>query len=94
MTPPDLATLAAAGLSDPQLADHYGVTARTVLRWRTRAGLPSSWTPTPPSHGTPARYRRGCRCKPCTAANTADARNYRRRRAIASWQRRKGPQDT
>ena len=94
MTPPDLATLVTAGLSDPQLADHYGVTARTVLRWRKRAGLPSHWTPTPPAHGTDARYRRGCRCKPCTAANTASAARYRRSRAYASWTRRQEPSTT
>ena len=29
-----------------------------------------------PKHGTSARYSRGCRCAPCTAANTARKRRY------------------
>lgn len=35
--------LAAAGASDVEIADRVGVSSRTVLRWRIRAGCPSSW---------------------------------------------------
>ena len=28
-------------------------------------------------HGTRARYNRGCRCKPCTAANADYIQRYR-----------------
>ncbi len=90
MTP--LEQLVDAGLSDPEVADRLGVSARTVLRRRKRAGLPSRWTPTPPSHGTEARYRRGCTCTPCRAAHAAGQRAYRRRIAYAAWRGRKGPQ--
>ena len=83
-----LAELVEAGLSDAEIAEALEVSARTVLRWRKRDGLPSRWTPTPPAHGTTSRYRRGCRCKPCSAANTTAARQYRRSRAYASWTRR------
>ena len=51
-TPPDLVGHVAAGLSDSQIAQMYGVSARTVLRWR-QAGIPSSWQP--------ERYRCGTR---------------------------------
>ena len=91
---PALPLLVDAGLSDPQIADLVGVSSRTVLRWRKQAGLPSRWTPTPPAHGTEARYRRGCRCRPCTAANTASAARYRRSRAYADWTRRQEPRTT
>lgn len=85
-----LAELVDAGLSDTEIAEVLNVSPRTVLRWRKRQGLPSRWTPTPPAHGTEARYRRGCRCEPCTAANTTAARRYRRGRAYASWKARQG----
>lgn len=91
---PDLPDLVAEGLSDPEIAAVVGVTARTVLRWRKSAGLASRWTPITPAHGTEARYRRGCRCKPCTAANTATCARYRKRRAYASWTRRQEPRTT
>lgn len=39
---------------------------------------------TEPDHGTVTRYKyRGCRCDPCRAANTADVRVQRLRRAEA-----------
>jgi hypothetical protein len=88
-----LPELVEAGMSDPEIADVLGVTPRTVLRRRQRAGLPSRWTPTPPAHGTLGRYRRGCRCKACKAENTAAAARYRRARAYASWIRRQGRTD-
>lgn len=86
--PATLPQLVAAGLSDREIANKFGVHARTVLRWRQRATLPSRWTPTAPAHGTPSRYRRGCRCTPCTAANAARRRAWYRQRAYGSWQRR------
>ncbi|MBD3782454.1 MAG: helix-turn-helix domain-containing protein [Micrococcales bacterium] len=76
---PDLPGLVSAGLSDSEIADKLGVASRTVRRWRRRHGLSSSWTPTPPLHGTRSRYVRGCRCDACTAANAA----YRRRTRAA-----------
>lgn len=87
-----LSELVEAGLSDAEIADLAGVSARTVRRWRSRASLPSRWTPTPPTHGTASRYRRGCRCAPCRGAHAADQGRYRRRIAYAAWRGRKGPQ--
>ena len=89
---PALPALVDEGLSDTEIADVLGVSARTVLRWRSRAGLASRWTPTPPSHGTERRYRRGCPCAPCRAANAAAVARYRRRRAYASWKQRQEAQ--
>lgn len=37
--------------------------------------------PEKPAHGTRNRYCRGCRCKPCRAANANHARQYAERRA-------------
>lgn len=70
---PDLSRLVEQGLSDQQIADRLGVTARTVQRWRSRLTIPSRWTPTPAAHGTRSRYVRGCRCDACTQANTTYA---------------------
>ncbi len=67
-TPPDLAGHADAGLSDSQIAQMYGVSARTVLRWRQAAGIPSSWQPERYPCGTRAAFRRGCRCAECRAS--------------------------
>jgi hypothetical protein len=91
MTTEALADLVEAGLSDVEISELLGVSSRTVLRWRKRDRLPSRWTPTPPSHGTDARYRRGCRCKPCKAAHATGQRTYRRSLAYARWRAGKGP---
>lgn len=64
---------AARGLSDAQIGVRLGVHARTVLRWRAAAGIPSAWTPHPTGHGL-SGYKRGCRCETCRAANAASAR--------------------
>ena len=88
---PVLPAYVRAGLSDAEIADELGVSPRTVRRWRAAAGLSSSWTPTPPQHGTPARYRRGCRCTPCRGAQAARQGTYRRRLAYAAWRAGKGP---
>ena len=37
--------------------------------------------PVKPAHGTRNRYCRGCRCKPCRAANAAHARRYAEQRS-------------
>ncbi len=42
---PDLTGLVSAGLADVEIAELLGVSTRTVLRWRKRAGLQSRWTP-------------------------------------------------
>lgn len=65
--------LVAQGLSDPQIAARYGVSARTVLRWRIRDGLASRWQPQLAAHGTPACGARGCDRPECIAAHRADA---------------------
>lgn len=66
-----LSRLVGDGLSDPEIADRLGVSARTVLRWRQRDGLPSLYARPVAPHGTEARYRARCRCSPCRAANAA-----------------------
>lgn len=74
MTPDrsELAPLVDAGMSDQEIADRLGVSARTVLRWRKRLDLASRWTPATSPHGTLHRYRRlGCTCTACRAANAA-----------------------
>ena len=73
----DLADLVTARMTDGQLAEHYGVTTRTIQRWRKAAGIPTAWVqPSIQEHGK-ARYDRGCRCTVCTAANTDRARRQR-----------------
>ena len=64
------------GLSDAQVADRFGVSGRTVLRWRIRYGIASQWTPSESPHGTTARYRAGCRCQACRAATARARRLY------------------
>lgn len=81
MTPPAaLLEAVAAGLSTQETADRLGVSTRTVRRWRSR--LSARWTPTPPAHGTRARYRGtptrpGCSCRACRAANAAETAQHR-----------------
>lgn len=69
--PADFALRVDMGMSDPEIADYAGVSPRTVLRWRTRLGLPSRWAPERAEHGTDARYHSGCRCTPCRADHAA-----------------------
>lgn len=78
----------ALGLSARETADRFGVSERTVRRWRASLLPGSSWTPTTPEHGTRARYRRGCACGPCRAANALETANHRRvyRRALRARQ--------
>ena len=66
-----VAELAALGVCDPDIAAAIGITPRSVLRWRTNAGIPSTWTPPPPPHGRPGRYARGCHCRTCQRAHAA-----------------------
>lgn len=70
----------AAGLSDPAIAAKLGVSERTVLRWRIRAGLPSQWKPAVPAHGTVTRYAspHRCRCPLCREANRVAHDEYMR----------------
>lgn len=78
MSHADLPALVAAGLSDVEIADKLGVSSRTVLRWRQRAGLRSMWSPVLAPHGTQSRYRH-CRCPECRAANVRAVSDLRRR---------------
>ncbi|MFD7860951.1 hypothetical protein [Streptomyces sp. NPDC059783] len=63
--------LAAAGRSDREVAEDLGVSWRTVLRARTRHGIPSAWTPTLSGCGSAGAYKRGCRCPVCRTAHSA-----------------------
>jgi hypothetical protein len=75
MTPhPLLPAFVAAGATDEQIARHYGVATRTVERWRVAAGLKPNWERRRSGHGTAAQYARGCRCRDCTSANSAQCR--------------------
>jgi hypothetical protein len=73
----DLRRLAGAGLSDAAIAAALGKSARTILRWRQRLGIPSSWAPARAECGTASGYAAGCRCAPCKAANVAATRDRR-----------------
>lgn len=82
---PRLRVWVAEGLSDAQIARRAGVTARTVLRWRGALGIASEWRPAREErHGTLPRYRRGCKCADCTAANNHAQHQLRRRYGTAS----------
>lgn len=76
------------GLTDPELADRFGVSSRTVLRWRQRLGLSSPWRDSLPAHGTITRYRPPytCRCAECRRALAAARKRY-----VRSAQRRTPP---
>lgn len=72
-----LSGLIAQGWSDAECAAVLGVSSRTILRWRQRAGIASTWHPTlTADHGTETRYRYGCRCRACRDAHAAKARAY------------------
>lgn len=58
-----------AGNSDASLSKVYGVSDRTITRWRAQLGLGSFWRPEISPCGTQAAYMRGCRCTDCTRAN-------------------------
>ena len=61
------------GLSNREIAAALSVSEDTVLRYRRRLGLPSTWARPEPEHGTDARYQRGCHCVLCRQANTTRA---------------------
>jgi hypothetical protein len=67
----------AEGKSDAELAEVYGVTDRTILRWRQRDGLASQWG-REAAHGGLTRYRKGCRCDRCAQANRDAQAEFRR----------------
>ena len=85
---PDLAELVHGGATDPQLSVFYGVCTKTIRVWRKAEGLPCNPTPTRcEDHGTTAQYAHGCRCEPCTKANTLRQRGQqstRRERTAAN----------
>lgn len=82
----ELLQLVREGYTNAQLADHFACTVRTIDRRRhddpslskaiiaARAALTASKTP---EHGAPRRYALGCRCRPCTDANSLRCRNER-----------------
>lgn len=82
--PVKLAELASEGLSDRELAEVFACDPRTILRRRQDHGIASQWTPPRAPHGSLCRYRAGCRCEPCTVANSAYARAYIHRLQQAS----------
>lgn len=73
MIPADLPEMSRRGMSISELAAHYGVSDRTITRWRRAIGLSSSWTPPPRKHGID-HYRDGCRCPECVEAMRARSR--------------------
>lgn len=95
MTAPEgFTAAAAAGLSTLELADRFGVAPRTVRRWRSQTG--ARYTPTPPRHGSRARYRGtptrpGCSCRPCRAANAAETAAHRAVYARSRLTRQEAP---
>lgn len=103
ITPDKLLEAVELGLSDPQIAARLGCSARTVLRWRIRLGIPPAWTYSVPAHGTISRYRgtaqvEPCRCDPCRAANNRARLDYladAQRRTIRAprWQAPWTPQE-
>lgn len=84
--PEKLLELVRDGYTNAQLAEAFGCTVRTIDRRRhddpdltvaiiaARAELAAA---NAPQHGTNARYVRGCRCRPCTDANTIRCREER-----------------
>jgi len=58
-----------AGNSDLSLAKVYGVSDRTIMRWRAQLRLDYYWQPRVAACGTQGAYARGCRCNECTRAN-------------------------
>lgn len=73
----ELRRLAGDGLSDPAIAAVLGRSARTILRWRQRWGIPSSWAPARAECGTESAYAAGCHCPACRAANVEATRRRR-----------------
>jgi hypothetical protein len=69
----DLRELAASGLNDSELGRLYGVSPRTIHRWRKADGIESGYVPpkSAAQHGTHTKYLRGCRCEECRRANAA-----------------------
>lgn len=59
-------------------ADRFGIWGGLNARERGR-GQPR--TREPPPHGTTGRYRKGCKCEPCRAAQQLARAKYRRRAA-------------
>lgn len=60
-----------SGFSDVRLAELYGVSSKTISRWRDQLGLANQYAPPVAPCGQVAKYDRGCRCDDCRSANTA-----------------------
>lgn len=82
-----LVEAAELGLSARETADRLGVSERTVWRWRSQTRLPWSYCPPEAPHGTRTRYRHGCDCTPCRAANAAVTAAHRATYARAARHR-------
>lgn len=103
LTPESLLEAVEQGLSDAQIGARLGASSRTVLRWRQRLGLASTWVAHVPDHGTVQRYKgtanvKPCRCTRCRRANAQMAQRYRsdaqRRTALATrWATPWTPED-
>ena len=64
--------------SDLEIAVEFGVSDRTVLRWRKAEALPSGYKQRVPAHGTANRYiHHGCRCDECRIARADYRRSLR-----------------
>ncbi len=75
----ELRSLVGAGRSDAHIAKHFGVSARTILRWRQRYHLVSQWRP-PESQGHGVNTR--CPCDDCRARRLERSRRrFAERRA-------------
>ncbi len=83
----------AAEHTDRAAAERYGVTRRTIIRWRQAAGVRSGFTPrrgpigSKAPHGTVARYRHenkwgGPTCPECRAAWSAHIKAIRAPRPL------------
>lgn len=88
LTPDSLLEAVEQGLSDSQIAARLGVSSRTVLRWRQRLGLASTWVAHVPGHGTKSRYRGTARVRPCRCAKCRRANAQEQLRYVADAQRR------
>lgn len=73
-----LIELVAERKSDLEIAAEFGVSDRTILRWRKAEALPSGYKQRIPAHGTANRYiHHGCRCNECRIARAEYRRTLR-----------------
>ncbi|MDR6867699.1 hypothetical protein J2Y69_002303 [Microbacterium resistens] len=93
MTPDEtILALARAGHPDREIARQTHAGRERIARLRREHDIPT-WTPSPPGHGTDARYQHGCRCDPCTHAH-AVINAAEHRRAARPQKPKRFPQET